>query len=150
MLKDIRRYGAVKQEALSALHARRSQPITLGVGFNTLGNYVQIQAVRHLNNGLYQAAILRQPIHKGFVDFEDVHRQRFHVLELTQAGIPHTKIVQRNADPGITQRFQNGDSVVRIVDTTALGDFQDQRVGLNAVAVDQLEHLRHHGRVHQL
>lgn len=54
MLKDIRRYGAVKQEALSALHARRSQPITLGVGFNTLGNYVQIQAVRHLNNGLYQ------------------------------------------------------------------------------------------------
>ena len=72
------------------------------------------------------------------------------MLELTQAGIPHTKIVKRNADPGITQRFQNGDSVVRIVNTTALGDFQDQRVGLDAVAMDQLEHIRHHSRVHQL
>ena len=44
------------------------------------------------------------------------------MLKLTQPGVAHTKIVQRNANAGIAQRLQNGNGFVRIVNASALHD----------------------------
>ena len=111
---------------------------------------MQIETARHLNNGLHHAAVLWQSFDKRFVDFQHIHRQGFHMLKLTQPGVAHTKIVQRDANAGIAQRLQNGNGFVRIVNASALRHFQRQRIRLDPVAIDQLQHFGNHRRMHEL
>ena len=72
------------------------------------------------------------------------------MLKLAQPGVAHAKIVQGNANAGITQRLKNRDRLIRVVNASTLRHFQGQGIRFDAVTMDQLQHLRNHGRVHKL
>ena len=64
------------------------------------------------------------------------------MLQLTQPGVAHTKVVQRDPHARFTQRTQQGNHGLRVVYSTAFGDFEDQRARRDTIAREQRQHLR--------
>ena len=90
--------------ALEHLDARGLQPAALGVVLHPFRHDTQRQAAREQDHRRHHADILRQHIDEYFIDFQNIHRQSFHLLQLVQPGITHAKIIQRNLYPGLAQR----------------------------------------------
>lgn len=123
------------------LDARLLQPAILGIGFDALRDNVQIQPPRQLDNRGHHADVIGQHIDKDFIDFQDVYRQRFNMLQLAQAGVAHTKVIEGNPHARFTQRTQQGNNRLRVVYPTAFGDFQYQRARRDTIAREQRQHL---------
>ena len=83
------------QPALGVLNAMLSQPIALAYGFHPFGDGGQIERLGHFNNVRRQRPVL-EGIDKGFIDFQRVDVQ---LLQIAQAGVAGTEIVNRNAVP---------------------------------------------------
>lgn len=85
------------QPPLGVLNAMLSQPVALAYGFNPFGDGGQIERLGHFNNVRRQRPVL-EGIDKGFIDFQRVDVQ---LLQIAQAGVAGTEIVNRNAVPGL-------------------------------------------------
>lgn len=123
------------------LDPRLLQPAILGIGFDALRDNVQTQPPRQLDNRGQHADVIGQHIDKDFIDFQDVYRQRFNMLQLAQAGVAHTKVIEGNPHARFTQRTQQGNNRLRVVYPTAFGDFQYQRARRDTIARQQRQHL---------
>ena len=63
------------------------------------------------------------------------------MLQLAQAGVAHTKVIEGNPHARFTQRTQQGNNRLRVVYPTAFGDFQYQRARRDTIAREQRQHL---------
>ncbi len=79
--------------------------------------------MRQLGNTTQQhqrTSVIGDILDKGTIDFDLGQRQ---AVEIAQAGIARTKIVQRNVDPGILQSLQDQRSLIAISDDRTFGHF---------------------------
>lgn len=127
-----------RTNVLEHLDAGGLQPAALGVVLHPFRHDTQRQAARELDHRRHHADILRQHIDEYFIDFQNIHRQSFHLLQLVQPGITHAKIIQRNLYPGLAQRSQPRHHILRIVHPAALRHLEDEGARGDAVAGDQL------------
>jgi len=85
-----------KEIALGVLNASPLQKAALLLGFHPLGNHLQIQRPRHLNDvrgNVAGCCITADCVNEGLVDFEVVEME---ILQARQAGVAGTEIINRN------------------------------------------------------
>ena len=105
----------------------------LALVFDALGDDVQAEALGQADDGGDQCRTSRihpdQRVDKRLVDLEDVHRE---ALEVAQRGVTGSEIVNRDADPHVPELRQCQRCPVGVLHEDALGDLEDQLMGIDA------------------
>ncbi len=107
----------------------------LGVGLDALGDGLQVQRARHLDDGLHDGAVVGVGVdvaHEGLVDLERVQRE---ALEVAQRRVAGAEVVQRQPHALRVQRVHHRDG--------------GRRVGGDALGQLELEVLRRQAGVAQ-
>src|SRR2546423_512815 len=98
--------------------------------FDTLGSYLESQAVRHRDNGLRYGGVARVARHiadERTVDLQAADRK---TLEIRKRGVAGAKIVDRDSDTHLLELTQQRDRALGIVHDGALGQLELEPVRL--------------------
>src|SRR5512134_3053182 len=109
----IRAYWTAEKKALNDVAAVLLQEGELLGAFHALGHDLELQAVRHSDNGLGDGGVLgiaRQVLDEGPVDFEGVQRE---TLQVGQRRVAGAEVVYREPYPHVLEFVQR---VQRCVD----------------------------------
>ena len=86
--------------ALSVLHAVAMQPFELPFSFNAFCDHRQLKRFGHFDDVGSHVLIL-QRVHKGFINLQGIDIK---ILQIAQAGVTRTKIINVDGMPGAPKR----------------------------------------------
>ncbi|OYU44452.1 MAG: hypothetical protein CFE44_12860 [Burkholderiales bacterium PBB4] len=99
-------------------------------GFDTLCNQAQAQAVRQRHNRPHDGQVIlvsTQMPHKGLVDLQHIKRE---TLQVRQAGVAGSEVVNREFQPQGFEAAQHGQGVLHVQHRGAFGHLQLELLGL--------------------
>ena len=126
--------------ALKEVAAQAVQDGELLRGFHALGQHLQLEHLRHGDDGggdLAVVGVVGQAAHEALVDLELVDRE---TLQVGQGGVAGTEVVDRQPQAQAFERLQQGDGLFCLVHEHALGQLQLQAVGRQAGVGQRLAH----------
>src|SRR5262249_47760364 len=103
-----------------------AQRVELLLLFDALGDRLQSERLRELNDRVDKAASLRATsdvVDEALVDLQNVDRK---LGECGKRRVASTEIVNRNSDAGLPQPIERVDDATRIVGEERFGDFDDE------------------------